>query len=239
MYSGGWKDKARIAIGKSANGIIANSQGGADYWQGLNASGQIIVIPNAIKPLNAVKPDHPWDGKPYFLSAGRLSHEKNAVTAAKAIIAAVEDCPDNYGAIVGDGPDRDFIAELTVKSSASARLRMVGYSSDLEAWLRHATAYISASYVEGQPNVVIEAAQARCPLILSNIKPHHEAVGEGAVYIDADDIAGFAKALAMTATDPSASTMRLDLAFARTGLSALEKITANHVEFYHHVLAQS
>lgn len=238
MYADGWKDRLRIAIGKTACAIIANSNGGADYWRNLGAAGRITVIPNAMKPLDPTEPLHPWGNRRYFVCAGRLSPEKNAQTAVRSLIAAVEAMPDMHAAIIGDGPDRGSVANLISKSTASDRLLMTGYSNDLQRWLRCATAYMSASYVEGHPNVVMEAAQARCPLILSDIPAHREAVGDGATYIAAENVNGFARALVAAGQGKGEANMRVRLAYEKTERLALKHVTQSYLNFYRQILAE-
>lgn len=232
MYAQGWKNTARVGLGKSAKAIIANSEGGAHYWRSLGAAGQIDVIPNALRPLKTAEPEHPWEGKPYLVSAGRLSPEKNAVTAAKALIAALKRMPTVYAAIIGDGPDRDLVADIVSNSGVSERLRILGYTDKLDTWLRYAVAYISASYVEGHPNVVMEAAQAKCPLILSDIPAHWEAIGNGATYVEAENIDGFTDALVTTMCDPAATANHVRNALAKTKALQFDAIIPRYRKLY-------
>lgn len=237
MYAGSWKNSMRIFLGKAANAIIANSDGGANYWRHLGSARKVIVIPNAMKPLDVTEAVHPWDGRPYFVSAGRMSHEKNALTAISALIAALKAMPTMHAAIIGDGPERDGVAALISDSPVSNRMRLVGYSHNLGSWLQCATAYISTSFVEGHPNVVMEAAQVRCPLVLSDIPAHREAIGDGAVYVSAENVAGFADALLAIGQDVIAVAKRTELAFRKTEPLELEHIAERYVEFYRQILA--
>lgn len=236
MYMGGWKDKVRIVMGQTARAIITNSEGGAEYWRGLAFRNDIAVIPNAMQPLAAVQPPHPWDGRRYFISAGRLSPEKNPLTAFKAMLAALEAMPAMHAIHIGDGPERDFAAELISKSKAEDRFRISGYSTKLDVWLRHATAFISTSYVEGHPNVVMEAAQARCPLILSDIPAHHNAVGDGAIYADLENIDQFSSALIEAVEPNSMMAQRIAIAHQQTESLGLDVIAERYLKFYEHCL---
>lgn len=236
MYADSLKIAVRTRMGRLARAIIANSQGGADYWYALGAHSQIIVIPNAMPPLKDDISPHPWPGKRYFVMAGRFSPEKNAVTAARALVMALEASPDMHAAILGDGPDREMVSAVVTASTVAQRVRMVGYSNDVNTWLRHAAAYVSSSYVEGHPNVVLEAAQALCPLILSDIPAHREAIGEGAAYVAADDVAGYASALGFAIDAPVETARRIESARARVDMLALGTITERYALLYRELL---
>ncbi len=47
-YSGGWKSKVRLYVGKFAAAIVANSEGGRSYWKAHDQRSRCVVIGNAI-----------------------------------------------------------------------------------------------------------------------------------------------------------------------------------------------
>lgn len=232
MYGEGWKIRARVQVGKKAHAIIANSQGGADYWRDLGARGQIAVIPNALAPPKSDVSVHPWEGKPYFVMAGRLAFEKNTSTAVKALVIALEALPHMQAVILGEGPERAMVEEIIRSSTVASRIRLIGYSGDLENWLRNGTAYISASHVEGHPNIVLEAAQLFCPLILSDIPAHRHAIGEGAAYVAADNVAGFASELQSVVSGRNETFRRLELARSKVDTLKVDAIADHYIRFY-------
>jgi glycosyltransferase involved in cell wall biosynthesis len=176
------KDRVvRARLGATADAIVANSNAGALYWAN-RAKGNILlaVIPNAI-PLGeidaataALPVEAMNDG--FLLVIGRLSAEKNLGTLMSAL-RIVEDICHVQTMICGDGPMRDELGGAISALGLENSVFLLGNRDDVWNLMKSAAAVVSPSEFEGNPNVVLEAAAARCPLILSDI-PAHRAIVE-------------------------------------------------------------
>ncbi|MDT0575845.1 glycosyltransferase family 4 protein [Croceicoccus sp. F390] len=74
---------------------------------------------------------------------------------------------------------------------------------ELAALLAQRPVFVSAARFEPFGLAVLEAAQAQCPLILSNIATFRELWDGAALFLDADDEQGFAATVTALITDPS------------------------------------
>lgn len=244
MYApGGWKNRLRVAIGKRAQAIIANSEGGLDYWRGQGARGHLHVVRNALTPPStepAPLAQLGLEGRRLLVAAGRLSHEKNVPVLVKAMAAALAKLPDHHGVIFGEGPEREATLARIEETGLSGRLLLGGYASNLSGWLRAADVFISASLMEGHPNVVIEAAAAGCPMVLSDIPAHREfAVGDSAVFAPATHVALLAEAIVQSVGDREQALARAGRAQALTQPLSVHAAAQRHIEIYRSLLKQA
>lgn len=241
MYTvGGWKNRLRVAIGKRSQAIIANSEGGLDYWRAQGASGSLHIVRNALTPPSqdpAPLAQLGLEGCRLLVAAGRLSYEKNVPVLVQAMAAALAKLPDHHAVIFGDGPEREATLALIVATGLSGRIHLGGYTDNLSGWLRAADAFLSASLMEGHPNVVIEAAAAGCPLVLSDIPAHREfAVGASALLAPATDAALLAEALLQCVTGTEAAMARAEQARALTQSLSVEAAAQQYIEIYRSLL---
>lgn len=241
MYeSGGWKNFLRVAIGKRAHAIIANSEGGAKYWRDQRARGRLHVVRNALTPPSsepAPLAQLRLEGRRLLVAAGRLSHEKNLPVLVKAMALTLAKLPEHHGVIFGEGPERDATFALIEGTGLSSRLHLGGYASNLSGWMRAAEVFISASLIEGYPNVVIEAASAGCPMVLSDIPAHREfAVGDSALFAPATHAELLAEAIVESVCDRAQAQARSGRAQALTQPLSVQAAAQLHSEIYHSLL---
>jgi glycosyltransferase involved in cell wall biosynthesis len=183
-YVSGWKTLVRSKIGLHASAIVANSQGGADYWADQGPNIPIHLIRNCVVPTSCAFADVdnvPVD-VPLILFAGRLSQEKNVVLLLRAFIDVVNVVPECIVVMFGEGPLLDKLSLQISSANTYGRIRLEGYTDNLSAWLRRADVCVSISDFEGSPNVVLEAAGQGCPLVLSDIPAHREVFDETSVW---------------------------------------------------------
>jgi len=244
MYlSEGWKNRLRVAIGKRAQAIIANSEGGLDYWRAQGARGHLHVVRNALTPPStepAPVAELGLEGKRLLVAAGRLSHEKNVPILIRAMAAALAKLPDHHAVIFGEGPEREATIALIEATGQSGRLHLGGYATNLSGWLRAADVFISASLMEGHPNVVIEAAAAGCPLVLSDIPAHREfALGDSALFAPTHDAERLAEALIQSVCYRDEALARAERAQALTKPLSVQAAAQRHLEIYRSLLKQA
>lgn len=244
MYaSNGWKNRLRVAVGKRAIAVIANSEGGAAYWREQGARGSLHVVRNVLTlPSSEPAPlaELGLEGKQLLVAAGRLSHEKNVPVLVKAMAGALAKLPEHHGVIFGEGPERETTLALIEATGLSGRLHLGGYTANLSGWMRAADVFISASLMEGNPNVVIEAAAAGCPLVLSDIPAHREfAVGNSALFAPVNQAKALAEAIVLSVNNREQALERADQALALTLPLSVQAAAQRHVEIYRSLLNQA
>lgn len=174
-YPPNWKNNVRCFAGRHANGIVANSKSGAEYWRKLDVACHVEVIPNALTPHTTdTIPNDELPPGPFVMFAGRLSYEKNLPNLITGIALALETQRNLHALLFGEGPLQDDVERMIAATPHADRIHLCGFADSLGAWMNHASATVAVSDFEGHPNVVIEAAAAGCPLILSDISAHRE-----------------------------------------------------------------
>lgn len=183
-YPSGWKMLVRSKVGLRASSIVANSQGGVDYWVAQGATAPIHLIRNCVIPARSALADGEDvpSGPSLVLFAGRLSPEKNVVLLLDALIEVVNAAPECVVVMFGEGPMLDELRRKISDANMGGRIRLGGYTHNLAAWQKRADVCVSISDFEGNPNVVLEAAGQGCPLVLSDIPAHREVFDEASAW---------------------------------------------------------
>ncbi len=194
-YSSGWKGPLRVAVARRARTIVANSAAGAAFWTSELVAPDCRVIGNGIpvheltriRDASSLEKIGPVDKK-LVLYAGRFVPAKNIMLIAESLKYLVENDASFNAALFGNGPLESSVRRLAFDARLSHRIRVRPYTRSLWNWMGRASALISLSKNEGQPNVVLEAAAIGCPLILSDIREHRDLFDdESALFIDTDN----------------------------------------------------
>jgi glycosyltransferase involved in cell wall biosynthesis len=187
-YQPSWKSRARVLVGSHAARIVANSRGGADYWNSYVPAKRIHVVRNCVLPVDAAlqqPADYPAStetGHQLVLFAGRFSYEKNIPRLVEALIALAQQRSEVTIVAFGEGPERKWAERRIADAGLASQIRVKDYTSQLANWLSRAAVCVSVSNFEGHPNVVMEAAAAGCPLVLSDIAAHRELFDETSAF---------------------------------------------------------
>lgn len=112
-------------------------------------------------------------------------------------------------------------------------------SGQMAACFEAAEAFVSPARYEPFGLTVLEAAQAGCPLVLSDIASFREIWGDAADYVPCTDGAGFAAAIERLAADPVRRRERGAAAAARAARYAAEAMAQATLALYHEVLSLS
>jgi len=175
----------RCYLARYAAAIVANSSNGVDYWHNIKLKKiPVYKVANAID-ISAIrsavsnskeKPEHNSTVHE-ILVVGRYSTEK----ASDTIIQSINLIPDDYNihvTFIGEGPLYDEMINSITEAGLNGRITLLPFLPSWWEKLKGASALISMSRFEGQPNVVIETMSAGCPLIVSDIPAHREFLDE-------------------------------------------------------------
>ena len=134
-----------------------------------------------------------------LLHAGRLGFEKNVDVVVEAFARLLARRPEYTLDIVGDGPAKDHIGRLAARLGVGGRVRMRGFMdrAALGRIYRDYDAFLTASTIETQGIVLLEAMAAGLPIVAVRALAVPELVGEGraGVLVQPGDVGGFADAL--------------------------------------------
>ncbi len=239
-YPGTWKNRLREWVGRGAVAIVANSQGGADYWRSRAKSAGLHVIRNGISldRIRKVAPVEPrlWElpgDAQLIVFAGRLSPEKNLYTLLDALEQVLDRHREAVVLLFGEGPLRLEIEERIKHSRFPRRFYLPGFTHDLWGWMRSARVVVSISRFEGNPNVVLEAMAIGCPLVVSDIPQHREILDDSmAMFCRADSVQDVAAAIDATLSNTAAAEARADAAQGRAQAWSIEETARQYVRLY-------
>lgn len=186
----------RLWLGLRADTLIANNQGGFEFWKELRSDKATFLVPNLtyLEELRslaraAIEVDQLTD--PYFICVGRLEAQKNFSQAIAGFEKFLEAYPDFQLCIVGAGSEEAKLKNEAVNFGISDRIVFAGYMGNPLPLIAQAEGLILPSRFEGCPNVAMEAAILGVPLVLSGI-PANRAIFDdaSACFFDLDDPSG-------------------------------------------------
>jgi len=165
---------------RRADRVVAVSEGirrDAIATLGL-APSQVTVIHNTVlttdpvargrAPLDADLAD--LEEKPFIVTAGRLIATKDMATLLQGF-SQLAGPADLQLVILGDGPERHHLENLTGELGLSDRVRFAGFRANPFAFFARARLFVMSSRREGLPTVLIEAMAAGCPIVSTDC-PH-------------------------------------------------------------------
>ena len=200
---------SRLAVGSVcvSRGVLRFSRDSA----GLDPS-RLTVIPNGIDPapydiadpVPRVAIGVPDDAQ-LVLCIGRLDPQKglpDLLDAAERVIACR---PDWHLALVGDGPDRDWLlGQIAGRPDLRGQVRWLGSRDDVPGLLKSADLMVIASLWEGMPNAVLEAMAARRAVVGTAVEGTEDLIvpGQTGWLVPPRNPDALGRALAEAAADP-------------------------------------
>lgn len=108
---------------------------------------------------------------PVLLSVGRLSREKGHADLLNAlkILRRQQNQRKLRLLVVGDGPDRQRLERLAVRSGITDWVTFVGHQSDVAPYYTLADLMVLPSRTEGSPNALLEAMAAGLPTVATAV----------------------------------------------------------------------
>ena len=109
---------------------------------------------------------------------GELSKRKNQEFLIRALKIIRTEIPNASLVLVGDGDERDALAELTDELELSNAVKFLGRRSDVADILCSSDLYVSAAKSEGLPFNIAEALSLGLTVIASDVKGHNDILKE-------------------------------------------------------------
>ncbi|MDP1537827.1 MAG: glycosyltransferase [Burkholderiales bacterium] len=237
-YGSGWKNRLRKLVGHRSTAVVANSQSGVDYWGRQNGTRRVIRNGLALQAIRSATPAQPETlGLPadarIVLFAGRLNAEKNVATLLQALEVVLERRPECAAVLFGQGPLHAPLRAQVEAMRGRKRVRLADFTPDLWRWMRRASAFVSVSHFEGNPNTVLEAMAIGCPLVVSAIAQHREILDDTMARFcnpaSSDDIAG---AIDGVLSAPEQATKRAAAAIEAANAWSVERAARDYLDLY-------
>ena len=155
-------------------------------------AGSVRTIYNGVPDRPVTQLTRPFAG-PAVGSIGRLDPQKGH----DVLLRAIAQLPGVGAIIVGDGPERERLEDVTRTLGIEDRVVFAGWRSDARDFLSTFDVFVLPSRFEGFPLVVLEAMLARLPVVATDVGSVGEAVadGETGLIVPPDDPAALTLAL--------------------------------------------
>lgn len=244
-YSSLWKERLRFMIAKKADAIVANSEGGKQYWDKHTMAKNCRIIRNGLR-INtmAVAADiqsletGPNSASKTILFVGRLEEVKNIPIMLSAL-KKVREVVSIQAIFVGDGPERHKLEEQVRQSEMETYIRFTGAlpNAQVIALMKQANLMLFLSKHEGFPNAVVEAMGCSCPLIVSDIPAHREFLdGRSALFVNPYNISEILNAVKNCLSHPGEAKIRAEVAKKLADQWTIEKSVKEYEDLYTEIL---
>lgn len=104
-----------------------------------------------------------------LINIGSLVPEKNHDTLLHIFDSIAKNDPKVFLIIIGDGRLRAELERKTAALSSKDRILFAGYRNDVLQVLKHASAFLMPSLIEGLPGVILEAMYCKTPVVANNV----------------------------------------------------------------------
>jgi glycosyltransferase involved in cell wall biosynthesis len=106
-----------------------------------------------------------------LLYVGRLAVVKGLPILLESLAQLKSSHPDLVLTVVGDGPDRSQLEQMTQELNLTDQVKFVGYQSQTEVrqHMQQTDIFVMSSFAEGVPVVLMEAMAAGVPVIATRI----------------------------------------------------------------------
>lgn len=208
-----------------ANTIVAVSQG---YAETLKAHGvradRIEVIANAIQPgkftahiarKEQTRQELGFTRDDVLIgTAGRLSPEKAQTDLIAAFSLFCKQHTHVHLLICGDGPLRAALEKKSAESGCR-NIHFLGHRTDFDKLMPMFDVFVLPSLTEGLPNVLLEAAASRVPIVATRVGGVPEIItdGESGWLVEPGNVHQLAQAIEQSVMDRGKAQQFADVAF--------------------------
>ena len=177
--AGWWKRRFM----KNADAIVCNSTYTADTVRQQYAlpPEKLRVIHNPVESRAALQPDAPARAENVVLGhVGGMIAVRDQATLLRALALLRAGGVDAELELVGDGPVRPSLEQLTAELGLQSHVFFRGYRTDLADFFARTGIYCNPAVAEGFGIAVVEAMLAGIPVVLADAGAHRELVDDGA-----------------------------------------------------------
>jgi glycosyltransferase involved in cell wall biosynthesis len=203
-----------------------------------------LYIPNAvnlerftIRPSNTAKMRESLGipNNSYVVGTlGRLVEQKGQRFLIEAAGAVLEQLPNVYFLIVGDGDLVDCLKQLAINLNVETRILFLGARSDIESLLGCMDLFVSSSLWEGLPTVIMESMATGVPVVATDIPGNNvliKNVTNGWLVPPADS-AGLARVIIEALQNPGTRSQFAERAREDVKLYSLKNVVAEYEKVY-------
>lgn len=147
---------------------------------------QVKVLHNALllesygaSVLNADRPKADPRGRVRLLNVGRLSPEKGQELLIRVVARMRKQYPGLELKFAGVGPLEEKLRKLAEELGIATHVSFLGFIRDMPPVYAETDLVVQSSYTEGLPNVILEAAYLRVPIVATDVGGTGEVIEHG------------------------------------------------------------
>lgn len=110
------------------------------------------------------------------LTIGELNKNKNQEVTIKAIKKLENKIPNLKYLLAGNGPNKEYLEKLVEKNNLNEKVIFLGYTTDVDKYMKISDILVSSSLREGLPLNVMEAMFCKRSVIASQNRGHSELI---------------------------------------------------------------
>jgi glycosyltransferase involved in cell wall biosynthesis len=114
-----------------------------------------------------------------LVNVGRLSPEKGQLMLLQAVQRLLPAWPNLHVLFAGIGPLESALRDFAVSVGMADHVEFRGYVKDMPALYAECDLLVQSSFTEGLPNVILEAAYLRLPIVATDVGGTAEVVQHG------------------------------------------------------------
>lgn len=139
-----------------------------------------------------------------IVCVGRFVVNKGQRVLIQAMPEIIGRCPDAVLLLVGDGPARRELTELTTQLGLDGRVKFLGTRSDVPEILSSAEIFAQPSFYEGIPLSVLEAMAAGKPVVATRVPGNADVIEDkrNGILVPPGDPGAMADAIASLLSEP-------------------------------------
>jgi L-malate glycosyltransferase len=242
----GLQSAAQIVAFRLCDRIVCNSRATAQKLiQSSLSESKVVVIPNGLpaEVFDRLPPALPR--QPGRLRISYIARMNDPVKNHRGFLCSAARLASRFPSIeivlVGDGPLRPGLEELSSQLGLGDRIRFLGERRDMTAILASVDISVLFSFSESMPNVILEAMAAGVPVVASRVGGVPEVIRdtETGILVKAGDEEELARAIGTLVEQPS---LRLEYGQRARQLAQdnfrMERISRRYEELYASVLEE-
>ena len=241
-WKSGWQLATDRRLISRTDAMTANSESVADFYTSKVGvpRDRITVIPNGV-PIagggeGSIRAELGLAESDKLVGfVGRLAPQKCLDDLIYGFQLMQQNIPSAHLLIVGEGPERDRLAELARSFECREKVFFAGHREDASQLISQLDAFCLPSSFEGMSNSLMEAMAAGVPVVVSNIPSNQELVtdGENGILFPLNHGPGITKGLTDVLSDQDLAK-RLGQA-ARTTIEqkhSVARMVDDHIRLY-------
>ena len=160
---------------KFVNAVVVVSQAMKSHPRLQKSGLELRAVNNGIPKINfdsaqLDKDIQAFCSKGFVIGAiGRLSREKGYKYLIEALSILVKKGIDARLVIVGEGYERGLLEELIAQLGLKDKILLPGYRNNAQYYMPYFKAFVISSLTEGLPITLLEAMQAKAPIIATKV----------------------------------------------------------------------